>query len=326
MRSARAQLDRVNNLLLAPEAFAGGQAASLQRTIAPGDSGGVDLPAGPAAVRELQLRATLAGDGDLEQALRGLIVRLRFDGEQTAWCPASDFFGSGVGVNELRSWYRTVEADGTMTCRWVMPYRSAGQVTLENLGSLPVTVDLAARTAPWAWDERSMHFHTNWRLDPDIKSPPHSDWNYVRIAGRGVYVGDTLALFNPLDTWYGEGNEKIWVDGEGFPSHLGTGTEDYYNFSWAPKPVFQTPFANEVRIDRAMTQGHNVLTRTRNLDGIPFERSLQFDMEIIPWQEMHLLYAATTYWYGFPGVTSTPQAMPEGATRPIPALPDSQAR
>lgn len=326
MRRAGAELERVNRLLLAPEAFLGGQAVSLRRTLAPGGSGRVDLPAGPAAVRELRLRATLAGAGDIEQALRGLIVRLSFDGEQTAWCPASDFFGSGVGVNELRSWYRTVEGDGTMTCRWVMPYRSQGHLTLENLGALPVAVDLSVQIAPWAWDERSMHFHTNWRLDPDIKSPPHSDWNYVRIAGRGVYVGDTLALFNPLDTWYGEGNEKIWVDGESFPSHLGTGTEDYYNFSWAPKPVFQTPFANEVRIDRSMTQGHNVLTRTRNLDGIPFERSLQFDIEVIPWQEMHLLYAATTYWYGFAGATSSPEPMPEGATRPIPAIADPPAQ
>jgi phage protein U len=45
--------------------------------------------------------------------------------------------------------------------------------------------------------------------------------------GRRVYVGDTLTIMNPEEQWWGEGDEKIWVDGEDFPSLFGTGTEDY---------------------------------------------------------------------------------------------------
>ncbi|MEI6219347.1 MAG: glycoside hydrolase family 172 protein, partial [bacterium] len=251
----------------------------------------------------------------LETSLRAMVIRMSFDGEETVWCPVSDFFGSGYGLNELRNWYRTVDKDGVMSCRWVMPYRKAARLTLNNHGKVPVNVGMDVRTKDWAWDEQTMHFHANWHCQFDMKTPPYTDWNYIGIKGRGVYVGDTLALFNPVPTWYGEGNEKIWVDGESFPSHLGTGTEDYYNFSWAPKPVFQTPFASEVRIDEAMTQGHNVLTRTRNLDGIPFEQSLKFDMELIPWQETHVTYAATTYWYAMPGAVSNIEPMPEAAAR-----------
>lgn len=37
-----------------------------------------------------------------------------------------------------------------------------------------------------------------------------------------------------------------------------------------------------------MTQGNNVLTRTRNLDGIPFAKSLNFDFELISWRPTKL--------------------------------------
>jgi hypothetical protein len=141
-----------------------------------------------------------------------------------------------------------------------------------------------------------------------------------------VYAGDSLAVYNPVRAWYGEGDEKIWVDGEAFPSHMGTGTEDYYDYSWAPKPIFQRPFNNLVREDQAMTQGWNVMSRTRNLDGVPFERSLQFDMELIPWRPGSMIYCATTYWYAFPGATANVEPQPQAAGLPIPTLAEAQAQ
>jgi hypothetical protein len=69
-----------------------------------------------------------------------------------------------------------------------------------------------------------------------------------------------------------------------------------------------------------MTQGHNVLTRTRNLDGIPFSESLDFDFELISWQPTKLVYAATIYWYAFPGASSNLKPQPDAASRPLPSL------
>jgi hypothetical protein len=180
-----------------------------------------------------------------------------------------------------------------------------------------------ANISPWQWDDRSMHFHTAWHYQAGLKTPPQHDWNFVNITGRGVYVGDTLALFNPIATWYGEGDEKIRVDGEKFPSHIGTGTEDYFGYSFAPKPVHQTPFCGQPRIDQPMTQGHNTSTRTRNLDGIPFRKSLQFDMELISWKPTTLTYAATTHWYAFPGATTIVAPQPKDAALPIPTLAEA---
>ncbi len=108
---------------------------------------------------------------------------MNFDGEDTVWCPIGDFFGSGVGVNQLQSWYRTVNADGTMICRWTMPYATSGKITLKNVGTSPVTVSLAASTGAWAWDNHSMHFHTTWHYESGLLTPPARDWNYVDLAG-----------------------------------------------------------------------------------------------------------------------------------------------
>jgi len=323
---ARTELERVGKLLLDPPSVADGRMLSMDRQIAGGTEASLDLPAGPAAVRQMSLQVKPANPADLEAALRSTIVKMTCDGEEAIWCPASDFFGSGVGVNELRSWYRTVLANGIMTCRWVMPYRKTARITILKLGKEPADISLHASIGAWKWDERSMYFRAAWHYAAGLKTPPVTDWNYIKIAGRGVYVGDSLSLFNPVATWYGEGDEKIRVDGEGFPSHVGTGTEDYYNYSYAPKGIFQTPFANQVRIDEGMTQGHNVLARTRNLDGIPFRQSLQFDIELMAWKPMTLIYAATTYWYAFPGAQSNVKPQPNEAVLHIPTLAEANIR
>ena len=325
LEAARPTIERVNKALLAPQDEPQGQTITKETELAAGGEHALRLPPGPAAVRRLELRVPAGQLVSSERALRSLVLQMTCDGENTVWCPVSDFFGSGVGLNHLQSWYRTVLTNGTMVCRWVMPYQREARITLANLAEQPIRVSLRATLGPWSWDDRSMHFHAVWRYEAGLRTLPHRDWNFVKLAGRGVYMGDTLALFNPIATWYGEGDEKIWVDGESFPSHVGTGTEDYYGYSYAPQPAHQTPFCGEPRIDQPMTQGHNTSTRTRNLDGIPFHRSLQFDIELISWKPTTLTYAATTYWYAFPGISSNVQPQPREAALPVPTLAEAVA-
>lgn len=321
LASAQALIGQTEKKLLTP-AVVSPKMVSLEKTVPANGQVVLELPNGPAAVKCVELQLGSNNAALSEQTLRSLIVKMECDGEETVWCPVSDFFGSGVGLNALQSWYRTVNTDGTMTCRWVMPYAKSARLTLANLGDHDVKVSLKAAAEKWKWDNRSMHFHAAWHYEADLQTPPPQDWNFIRIAGRGVYVGDTLALFNPVATWYGEGDEKIWVDHESFPSFVGTGTEDYYDFSFAPRGLMQTPFANQVRVDQQMTQGHNVLTRTRNLDVIPFKESLNFNFELISWKPMKLIYAATTYWYAFPGGISNVHEQPDAARLAIPKLAD----
>jgi hypothetical protein len=325
VEASKGLIDKVNQTLESPALSAPGKLLALNKQLAAGAEVTLDLPAGAGAIRNLQLRLETDDVTERERTLRGIIVKLTFDGEVTVWCPATDFFGAGVGINELRSWYRNVSSDGIMRCRAVMPYQKSASVTLLNVGTQRVKAALQATTAPWKWDQRSMHFHTTWHHEAGLKTPPVTDWNFITITGRGVYAGDSLALFNPVATWYGEGDEKIRVDDESFPSHLGTGTEDYYNYSYAPKPIHQTPFSNLVRVDQPMTQGWNVMSRSRLLDGIPFRKSLQFDIELMSWKPTTLIYSATTYWYAFPGATSNVVPQPKDAAAPVPTLAQAQA-
>lgn len=107
-----------------------------------------------------------------------------------------------------------------------------------------------------------------------------------------------------MHKWYGEGDHKIWVDKDTFPSEFGTGLEDYYNTSWAPVVLYQTPFANAPRADNADSYGFNTFTRTRILDAVPFNRFFKYDMEMLSWETGTIDCSATTYWYGFPGAKS----------------------
>ena len=317
LQTDRDRLAQVDRTLLSPPEAAG-KVQTLSREVRPGGNVTLDLPRGPAAVRQMELDVKTSDPAALDQALRSTIVAVSFDGTQTVWCPAGDFFGSGTGLNELHSWYRDVSSDGHLRCRWTMPYARTARITLTNLGGKAESVTLKANTGRWAWDGRSLLFHANWRQGRDIPTRPYSDWNYMTATGQGVYVGDTLSVYTPAPDWWGEGDEKVWVDGEAFPSHFGTGTEDYYEYAWGHTSLFQGPFSNQVRVDGPANKGNTVVTRTRNLDTIPFTQSLKFDMEIWNWADCRVRYAVATYWYARPGATSSVLPDPGEARQPIP--------
>jgi len=59
--------------------------------------------------------------------------------------------------------------------------------------------------------------------------------NYLILEakGRGHYIGCNLSVTNFQGTWWGEGDDMIWVDGYKWPPDLhGTGSEDYLNQAW----------------------------------------------------------------------------------------------
>ncbi len=294
----------------------------LQRIAPRTHSEVIELDIARSAIRELRV---WVDPSSTEQALRSLALEVSFDDEECVWCPVSDFFGSGVGLNALDGWYRTVKKDGAMVCRWVMPFQKRAHLMLTNLGTETVRARLGYTTGPWNWDNRSMHFHANWRQQYPIGTRPFSDWNYISVNGQGVYVGDNLCVMQPSTAWWGEGDEKVWVDDDSFPSHFGTGSEDYYCYSWGDTRLFQTPFANQTRCDGPGSKGQTCLTRTRSLDAIPFTKSLRFDMEVWNWAaNVNVCYAATTYWYGRTGAVSNRGPEPKEAARPIPTVPPPQ--
>lgn len=301
-----------------------------QGAIPPGESRTVEIPAGDGggAIRGISLR--IAGR-NAAQVRRSTLLSAEFDGEACVWSPAGAFFGADVLVPKATDWWTSVLGDSQLQCRWVMPFRKRAVLTLTNGCSEVVTFDLIVDRMAWTWDDRSMHFHATWRQEFPISVKGGAgtrDFTYVDVKGQGVYMGDALAVMNPVGEWWGEGDEKIRVDGEAFPSHFGTGTEDYYGFGWCMPERFDAPFNGQSRVDGQTRQnnwGHTTLRRVRSLDGIPFTRSLHFDMELWHWRACNVAYAVTCWFYARPGATVSPAPMPEEAAREIPQPPELTA-
>jgi hypothetical protein len=282
-----------------------GKRTGVTKQIMANESFSLNLPKGNNAVRQLVFELTESDPKKYAQALRSTVLKIAFDGEQTVWCPLGDFSGSGVGGKPIQSWYRTVDSKGQIISRWVMPYRSTAKLTLENMGKTAVNISVMVTTGNWQWTNRSLYFYTSWKQSRDVpithEEDKVKDWNMSAISGKGIYLGNTLAVYNHMHVWYGEGDQKIWVDQDKFPSEFGTGTEDYYNTSWAPVVLYQTPFANAPRADNEDSFGYNTFTRTRILDGVPFSNKFKMDLEMLGWKTGTADFAVTTYWYGFKG-------------------------
>ena len=302
-------LDSVDKALLNPVKTASGSEIKMDKPVAATQEASITLPKGVFAVHYLSIKIATKNKEDYEKALRSTFLKIKFDGEQTVYCPLADFSGSGAGGKPLQSWYRTVTTDGDMISSWVMPYHNTAEISLLNSGGIEINASLLVKVSKWKWDNRSMYFHADWKNEPNVpikqtEADGPIEWDFNKITGRGIFIGDTFSVYNHMHKWYGEGDQKLWIDDASFPAEYGTGTEDYYNTSWAPVVLYQTPFANAPRADNGDSFGFNTFTRTRNLDAVPFKTAFRYSLEMLGWENGAADCAATTYWYGFKNAKS----------------------
>jgi hypothetical protein len=321
-------LEKTAQSLREPPAAGGSWQKSLHESIAPQDSMTLALPRGNHAIRYISAR--LGPETD-PQRLRSTVLKITFDGRQAVWCPLGDFFCSVQEMNTFQTWDRHVSPDGWMTCRWVMPYASSARISLHNLQDKEIEAALEAGVDNWNWDARSMYFHASWAHVGILPGDRFYDLNFIDITGKGVLVADALTVLSPGTGWWGEGDEKIYINesdvNSRFPSHFGTGTEDYYSWAGGRVPtgrdVFSIPFGSNVRNgNQANPRGYNSCTRSRILDDIPFQDRLVFDMEASPGTDIRnpwnlLAYSMVTYWYGRPGAHQNHPPRPDLAAKPI---------
>ncbi|MDR0810671.1 MAG: DUF2961 domain-containing protein [Paludibacter sp.] len=322
-----AKIQQVNTALLNPQTFTGGANVNGFQHLAPNDSVSIALPQGTNIVRALQIAVSSFSQQNYPQLMRGLTLKMTFDGVQTVFAPLGDFSGGGMGAPDVESWYLTSNGSGNITSRWAMPYQTAGRITIINYSDFAADVYLQANAESYEWQANSLYFHASWRQQTEIpltkwdNGSGYLDWNFATVNGRGVYCGDVLTLFNRSPRWYGEGDEKIYVDNETFPSHFGTGTEDYYNCSWAPVTPFHTPFGGAPRADDISSHGYNTFFRTRNLDAIPFSTNFKFDIEMLSWDAGMADYATTAFWYGDLNAAATGTSGIDEIRRELPPPP-----
>ncbi|MHC4942852.1 MAG: glycoside hydrolase family 172 protein [Planctomycetota bacterium] len=288
-----------------------GERVELQADIEPDavwDWSPMEIDEWGAAINELSLKVMAA---DLPRALRGTLLRIAFDGAHRPQveAPVGDFFGTGPGVNPFSSLPMSVEADGTMTCRFRMPFQRSAKISLWNSTDEPVRAQLGVRIQPWLWNDRSLYFRAKWRTMNRIDLRFGAfDVPYIVVRGAGRFVGAACMLVNPsgvphpYGSWWGEGDEKIFVDDEPFPSFYGTGSEDYYNYSWSRPDLFDHPYCGQPLNTGPGNQGYCSNHRWHILDDIPFQRSFAFYMEA--WHHSArpgLCYSCIAYHYARPG-------------------------
>ncbi len=270
---------------------------------------------GPAAITQLvaQIEAK-----DLRRALREVILTITFDGARTpqVWAPLGDFFGTMPGKNLYRSlplgvtqkfWY----------CRWYMPFENWAELRLINEGSQTVTIRGTAALEDIAWSDRLGYFHAKWRC---TRKNTTFDWPFIEAQGKGRVVGVALGVFNPITGWWGEGDEKIWVDGEPFPSTFGTGSEDYFGYAWCNTALFQHAYHNQTLCEGPGNGNHTSVNRWHIIDNIPFLRSIKFTIEDWPINnKIGKDYCCTTYWYATPDTKDFFKPVPLAVRLPKPA-------
>jgi len=284
---------------------------------------------GSGAIERLVLKVEAP---DRDAALRQTILHVLCD--EAPWgqvqAPVGDFFGAGPGINPYTSVPFSVAPDGTMTCRFVMPFRNAMRITFENRGDQDVKITGSSLFTPYSWNRAtSMHFRARWRVDHGTVAAGEAvmgvqDLPFLVGRGQGMYVGTAVMLLNPSvvphpgGSWWGEGDEKIFVDDDVRPSIFGTGSEDYFNYAWSAVDLFAHPYCGQPRNDGPANRGFVVNYRWHILDPIPFKHDVAFYMELFAHERTPgFSYARIGYHYARPGMMDDHVALTDADVRPL---------
>jgi hypothetical protein len=300
-RSALARAVARMNGASADLAPAGRRVLPIARTsVAPGVASVTtwDAPPGGGCVSTLRLTSS---ERDPEK-LGATQIAISFDGEDTVRLPLVALFGTGPGWNAYASLPLTVGADGTLTCRFPMPFAKSGRLAITRAAPGAVDVAGAITIDPRPFGADALVFHARRRAPETFATRPFRDWHLATLSGRGQLVGAVLGAENPPGVaWWGEGDEKIRVDGEAFPSWFGTGTEDYFGYAWSSLARFSHPYHAQTLAPAGSFAGRFSMNRFHVLDPIPFDSSLTFDFEAWHWSDTRMTLEATLYWYARPG-------------------------
>ena len=247
---------------------------------------------------------------------RSLVLRTYWDNAElpAVEVPVGDFFCQGwCEFAQVSSLPVAVNPHGGLNSYWEMPFRQNARLTLQNLGTNPVVVyfqldyelgDVAADAA---------YLQAEWRRSNPL---PYLQDHVILdgVAGAGHYVGTYLAWGVNSSGWWGEGEVKIFLDGDDqFPTICGTGTEDYFGGAWnfdvpgKGYTEFTTPFLGMPQVlspdGLYRSQQRFGMYRWHVVDPIRFGENLRVTVQALGWRsEKRYLplqddIASTAWWY-----------------------------
>lgn len=327
--NARLLLEDVNKRLSAfPVEAEHDNVGRLSATLRSGDTLPMDYYGRDEAVTQLTVKIRAR---DREQAMRSLVISITFDDLNTVWVPVGEFFGSGYKRSNLKTFFVAADTNSIFDSYWVMPFRKSCSIALINYGRSRIDAEITAYYKKMKHTSSTMYFGASWHEYYNITAAgadvtggtgKHIDLNYIDISGRGLYVGDAITVFNTVDAWWGEGDEKIFVDNEFFPSSIGTGTEDYYGYAWCRPETFDHPFIAQPSGDGNFHPGQTTNMRFRSLDAIPFRENISSNIELWHWLPSVINYSLTTWYYIMPPVITNTVQQPAAVSNRIPRTRD----
>lgn len=239
---------------------------------------------------------------------RDLNVRMYWDGEKSpsVECPIGDFFCNGFKTRaNVLAMPINVNPSGGFNCYFPMPFRKRARITVENRSPGDIGgFFYASNYALTKVDEDDAYFHAQFRRTNPL--PYKEDYVILDdIKGKGQFVGTYMAWQQNSSGWWGEGEIKIFLDGDSkFPTICGTGTEDYFGGAWCFGETYSAPYMGYPlgNCDGKPGNRHG-LYRFHILDPVRFGEDLKITMQAIGWRsEGRYLplqddISSVAYWY-----------------------------
>lgn len=323
-----ARVSRAQTRSISPENFNGAKGQGGMATEGTGAEAARDLGRGWKVSPSIRIApgatvtiAEIAGAGAIQQIWitthyvnwRRLVLRFFWDGdsEPAVEVPLGDFFCNGWGqFAQVSSLPVAVNPNGGMNCFWEMPFRTGARITLEHraaAGNFPIG-DLPRPSMPT--EDAVVYYQVNYALTdvPDDLAYFHAQWRRSNplpyqtvhtlldgIQGTGHYVGTYLAWGVNNSGWWGEGEIKLYLDGDTeYPTICGTGTEDYFGGAWnfdvpgQGYTPFSTPFLGLPQVLRPdglyRSQQRFGMYRWHVMDPIRFESDLRVTIQALGWR------------------------------------------
>lgn len=204
--------------------------------ISPGETAVLIDTNGPGIIRSMWFT------GDICQSL---ILRIFWDdlSYPSVEAPIGSFFGYGFpGITEDRSQTFPVLNSAMilvapcrgMNCYWPMPFHRHCRLTITNRHPNRVcTMYYMITMDKGEIDEESMYFHASYRQELPVKT--NRAYTIIDgVCGTGHFAGVSLAVGTnaPNGCWV-EGEAKMYIDGDRYPTINYTGTEDYFCGAYA---------------------------------------------------------------------------------------------
>jgi hypothetical protein len=250
--------------------------------------------------------------------LHNLILRIRWDGREKpdVEVPLTAFFGTGYERHLYNSLVTGTDLATRMpgqfpTESWFMysyfpmPFTNGVHIEFENLNRKKIALMFYMRVDRNEPSPEALRFKVRTR-----KEDPCQTFDFpileTETKGAGRLVGCVLNIDCPREEWWGEGDHKIWIDNEPFPSILGTSTAGYFGNVKGLRP-FRMPLHGATLV---LPLGKNSVYRWHTLDCVNFRQALCFKIE--NWQYNRaddVYYNAVVFWYGEPGAEDSFQPL-----------------